>query len=120
MCIRDSSSIASWTGTISFGDLIDSSNTKRPGPYGWTENGMVKYAEKGDILQYYNYTPGDWDHSYVVCGVTGTYGARTFDNIFICAHTTDRLNTKLSDIWAYNDTNLAKFRTIRIRGVYTS
>lgn len=45
-------------------------------------------AEVGDILQV-KVNSSDFDHSYVVTGVTGTAGSRTTSDVYVSAHTSD-------------------------------
>lgn len=104
----------SWQNVDGFGTLIGSSSTSREGPGGWINTDSVCYAQKGDVLQYHNSDPNDYVHSYVVYNVTNSSGSQVFSSIYVCAHSDERRNVKLSTLFTYNTTNLNRFRTIRM------
>lgn len=105
-----------WINVDSFAEMIENSSPSVSGPYGALTSG-VSYAKVGDVLQYYDSNPDDYVHSYIVSSVTGTNGGRTFGDIYVCSHTTNRNNVKLSTIWT-NPNSTSKFRTINILGYY--
>lgn len=108
----------SWNNVDEFANLIWRSGATTTGPYGWYNTDSVCNAEKGDILQYHNDNPDDYIHSFVVNTANGTAGSRTFSDLYVCAHTNNRRNVQLSTLFTYNQTNLNRFRTVRIIGGY--
>jgi hypothetical protein len=100
-----------WTHVPTFYSSINSYTTE--GLNGTMRSGYA-YAQVGDIIQV-EYDDGDsaFDHSYVVTAVTGIYGSRTVNNIYVCAHTSNRRNNLLSVPWP-NGISSANSRTIHI------
>lgn len=82
------------------------------GLYGSVYSGVAN-AQVGDIIQISSDGGKLFYHSYVVTAVKGCYGSRTTNQIIICAHTTDRINTLLSVAAGADKT----FRTIHVDGV---
>lgn len=112
----DQTTSNAWYNVDGFADMIESSESNVSGPYGIINSG-ISTARVGDILQYNSSSnPSDYVHSYIVYSVTGTEGSRTFSDIYVCAHTTDRKNIQLSTIWSDSSTN--RFCTINILGYY--
>ena len=105
---------ASWTEVNSFYNYVLAGSSNTMGLYGSYAAG-VAYAQVGDIIQIRAAGATLYDHSFVVVATSGSYGQRTTRDITVCAHTTDRTATRLSDI-IYSDERL---RTIHINGVIT-
>lgn len=97
-----------WTSVIAFADYINNGGVSVRGPYGWINTGDISFAEVGDIIQIRN---TNWYHTYVVNAVTGTYGSRTKENIWVCAHTGTRNNNRLDTAYGGSISNM---RTVRI------
>ena len=60
------------------------------GPYGFLYYVDLRYTQIGDIIQVNgegSAGPGNLDHAYIVNAVTGSYGSRGVNNIYVCAHT---------------------------------
>lgn len=104
----------SWINVGAFRDYVVSESEGLDGIYGIRyAKGNVKKAQKGDVIQIHD-SNGIWYHSYIINSVTGTYGQRTINNIFVCAHTANRRNENLAAILGANATNL---RLVRINGI---
>ncbi len=102
-----------WTGVDYFQPYIDNGGYQIEGPYGYTYTGYMAWADVGDIIQLRS--SGVWNHSYVVTAVTGTAGSRQNNNIWVSAHTANRLNTRLDEISGIG-MNQSNLRNIRIMG----
>lgn len=71
---------------------------------------------QGDIIQIREGTSGNnWYHSYVVTSVKGTQGGLTPDDIYVCSHTVNLNNIKLST----RCSNAERLRVLRISGHYS-
>jgi hypothetical protein len=93
----------SWTGTnFLYGFLI---NNKTQGPF--AVNVTINEIEVGDIIQLNFENDFLYNHSLVI---TKIQEPRTYDNIFICSHSKNRLNEPLSSI------NFEKIRYIHLLG----
>lgn len=104
---------ASWSVVGDFRNYIAKEADNKIGVYGIRyAKGNIEKAQKGDVVQICD-SSGTWYHSYIISGVTGTYGARTLSDIKICAHTSNRRNENLANVIGANSTN---FRLIRISG----
>ena len=106
---NESSHSSSWTVCDYFADLISNVSSSREGPHGTIYSGISK-ARSGDIIQFDEEGDGEYEHSFVVVAVTGTYGSRTSSNIVVCAHTRNRNNYNLSQCYVSSYT----YRTIHI------
>jgi hypothetical protein len=76
--------------------------------------GGVANASPGDIIQITN--GSKWFHTYVVCSVSGSSGARTPSDIQISAHNSDIQNVNFYTQWAQGHPNA--YRLIQIKGAY--
>lgn len=103
---------ATWTVVGTFRDYIAKEADNKVGLYGvrYAKNTIAK-AQKGDVVQIT--INGKWAHSYIINKVTGTYGSRTLNDIYICAHTTNRNNENGALLI---DLDKMDFRLIRISG----
>lgn len=94
-----------WTGASQFYNYIEESSYDSEGPYGFSHDANVSFAQKGDIIK----IPG---HVYVINDVAGEHGERTMNDIWVCAHTTNRYNDNLADVGI----SLEDLKNIRIQG----
>jgi len=105
-----------WANCIAFGEYFDDGGYQIEGPYGWIHEGTVLFAYPGDIIQIREGTSGNnWYHSYVVTSVKGTQGGLTPDDIYVCSHTVNLNNIKLST----RCSNAERLRVLRISGHYS-
>lgn len=109
---KDWSHSPSWTEVNSFANNVAGGASSDVGLYGTVYEGYAN-AQTGDIIQYRIKGDDKYQHSYVVVGVSGTYGSREADNIAVCAHTTDITATLLSNRL---DSSF-EYRTIHVSGV---
>lgn len=105
-----------WANCVAFGEYIADGGHQIEGLNGWIHEGTVMYAYPGDIIQIRSGTSGDdWYHTYVVTSVTGTQGILTPNDIYICSHTTNLHNIKLST----RCSNEGRLRVLRIGTHYS-
>lgn len=102
-----------WTAVINFANYISSSSYLTQGPMGVIYTNDLSCVDVGDTIQITNGTR--YYHTYVVSAVTGTLGARTNSDIWVCAHTANRYNERFDIVWGSSQTNT---RNIRILGAF--
>ena len=104
---------ASWTVVGDFRNYIAKEADNKIGLYGirYAKNN-IENAQKGEVVQICD-SSGTWYHSYIINKVTGTYGSRTLNDIYLCAHTSNRRNENAANVI---DTKKMDFRLIRISG----
>ncbi len=94
---------SSWDQCTGFKLMLSQSTSAKDGPYGTMAYGSFRTAEVGDIIYWNNNgsatSSNPLSHAMVVTKVTGTYGSRTKNDIFIAANTspTNTAFMKLSD-----------------------
>ena len=110
---RASGSSYSWIQVGTFRDYVVPKSDNLEGIYGVRyAQGNAAKAQKGDAVQICD-SSGTYYHTYIVSGVTGTYGERTISNLKICAHTCNRRNENLGTVLGASCT---AFRVVRING----
>ena len=92
--------IQSWTRVSIFSDYLESGGSNKAGLYGTLGNvGSIANAYAGDLLQIcHSASQEDYYHTYIISRASGTSGSRGTNNLWVCAHTTDRNNELLSEI----------------------
>ena len=94
---------SSWDQCTGFKLMLSQSTSTKDGPFGTMVYGSFRTAEVGDIIYWNKNGPASssnpLSHAMVVTKVTGTYGSRTKNDIFIAANSnpTDSVSMKLSD-----------------------
>jgi len=108
-----------YSGWYSYNNWAPESWNTVHGFYGASVGGGTELYAVNNGYSYYAIQPGDilqlksgstYFHTYVVNAVTGSYGSRTINDIYICSHTSDRLNEPLYACWT------GEFRHIIIYG----
>ena len=105
---------SSWDQCTGFKLMLSQSTSTKDGPLGTMVYGSFRTAEVGDIIYWNKNGPASssnpLSHAMVVTKVTGTYGSRTKNDIFIAANTspTSTAFMKLSSYdTKYSESNYA-------------
>lgn len=97
---KEKDNIESWTRVSIFSDYIDDGGSGTDGLYGTLGKvGSIANAYAGDLLQICkSASKEDYYHTYIISRAEGSSGSRTVDNLWVCAHTTDRNHELLSEV----------------------
>lgn len=110
-------STATWTSIGYFTNYVAAGNSTKPGLYGAVgETGAIANCYAGDALQICRSASAeDYYHTYLIVKATYTNGVRTNDDLWVCAHTSNRNNELLSEIIGSSQ---SKLRAVAISGSY--